>query len=88
MKTRSIASRARSLSERLSALLVVSSLTLVTAACGQQEGAKTEPAPTATTTPAATPAVPPAPEAQAATSTTPDNPCAPKARKKPKNPCE
>jgi hypothetical protein len=85
MKTRSIPSRARTLSERLSALLVVSSLTLVTAACGQPDSGKSEPAPNASTT---TAAVPPAPAAEPATSATPDNPCAPKAKKKPKNPCE
>lgn len=87
MKTRSIASRARSLSERLSALLVVSSLTLVTAACGQPDNAKTEAAPSTSTAPS-TAAVPPAPAAEPAASATPDNPCAPQAKKKPKNPCE
>jgi hypothetical protein len=88
MKTRSVASRARTLSDRLSALLVVSSMTLVTAACGQPDGGKSGQEPTATTTPASTAAVPPAPAAEPATSATPDNPCAPKAKKKPKNPCE
>ncbi|MCB1611596.1 MAG: hypothetical protein R3F18_09380 [Lysobacterales bacterium] len=73
-------SKSRQLSERLSALLMVSALAVLPAACAQPDDsqapttAKTEPAAPADTAPADQPA--------------PANPCAPKPKKKPANPCE
>ncbi|HWS26462.1 MAG TPA: hypothetical protein VN259_07815 [Xanthomonadales bacterium] len=75
MASRTHIPRTRSLSERLSALLVLSSLAVVPLACAQKTP---DPAKTEQQAAKADPAAP----ADAA----PSNPCAPK--KKPKNPCE
>ena len=77
MASRTHIPRTRSLSERLSALLVLSSLAVVPLACAQKTP---DPAKTEQQAAKADPAAP------APADAAPSNPCAPK--KKPKNPCE
>lgn len=93
MKSKSTGQRARALSERLSALMVVSALIVAPAACSkstpdpeteQQAAAKADPAAAPVDTAPVTAAVP----AAEGEGTTPANPCAPKAKKKTRNPCE
>ena len=79
MASRTHIPRTRSLSERLSALLVLSSLAVVPLACAQKTP---DPAKTEQQAAKADPSAPAPAPADAA----PSNPCAPK--KKPKNPCE